>query len=404
MMPPIVWRHSVEGTILLLALSFLFGSIAMRDVFRTKRMILFYAALASFFFITHAMWQLGPTYPIRYSGACLTVCGLLTSMIVAASLPVAAILRGVAKPLLLRKKSSPIAASASSRPEKSVDESAVTRRQVLGAITAVAPVVALGVSARGFLDGIAPAEVPRIMLHAPSLPEDLQGLTILQLSDLHLGISRQACDLDKFVDRLGDRGIQPDLVLFTGDVADDLSQIRPAIEAARRLKPRLGVFSALGNHEYIHDAAVARRYLEKARANLLVDAGVPIRVGGSTLYLGGVDDPFLAGGDFYGFLRRGTERAMRDRPSGAFSILMSHRPEGFIPAADANVDLTLSGHTHGGQIGFHGKSAFQPLFPDGYLWGRYERGASTLYTTSGWGHWFPFRVGCPAEAPLIVLG
>ena len=192
-------------------------------------------------------------------------------------------------------------------------------------------------------------------------------------------------------------------MLFTGDLADDLSQIVPAVEAARRLKPRLGVFSALGNHEYFHEAGAARRWYDKAHANLLVDEGVILRVGGATLHLGGVDDPFTCSEDISGFMRRGVERAMRDRPKDAFSILMSHRPEGFIHAVDAKVHLTLSGHTHGGQIGFNGKSAFEPLFPDGYLWGRYERGESTLYTTSGWGHWFPFRVGCPAEAPLIVL-
>ena len=103
-LPPIPWRHSVEGATLLLAVSFLFGSFAMRDVFRTKRMVVFYTALAAFFFVTHAMWELGPVYPIRYWGAALTVCGLLVSILVAASLPVAAILRAVARRFLLRKK------------------------------------------------------------------------------------------------------------------------------------------------------------------------------------------------------------------------------------------------------------------------------------------------------------
>jgi predicted MPP superfamily phosphohydrolase len=94
---------------------------------------------------------------------------------------------------------------------------------------------------------------------------------------------------------------------------------------------------------------------------------------------------------------------MRDAPTGVFSLLLAHRPEAFDAAGDARVGLTLSGHTHGGQIGYNGKSAFEPLFPDGYLWGAYRRGASRLYTTSGFGNWFPFRLGCPAEAPLVEL-
>lgn len=67
------------------------------------------------------------------------------------------------------------------------------------------------------------------------------------------------------------------------------------------------------------------------------------------------------------------------------------------------MDLTLAGHAHGGQIGFNGHSAFERIWPDQYLWGPYSVGRSRLYTTSGFGHWFPFRVNCPTEAPLIEL-
>src|SRR6185295_20296414 len=94
-------------------------------------------------------------------------------------------------------------------------------------------------------------------------------------------------------------------------------------------------------------------------------------------------------------------------PNGAdaFRLLMCHRPNGFPAAADAGFHLTLSGHTHGAQIGIGGKSALEVLGGGGerYPWGSYERDGKRLYTTSGFGHWFPFRLGCPTEAPLIVL-
>jgi uncharacterized protein len=61
------------------------------------------------------------------------------------------------------------------------------------------------------------------------------------------------------------------------------------------------------------------------------------------------------------------------------------------------------GHTHGGQIGLFGRSAFEALAPELHLWGTYARGESRLYTTSGFGHWFPFRLGCPTEAPILEL-
>jgi predicted MPP superfamily phosphohydrolase len=349
---------------------------------------------------------------MRYWGAYLTSYGMLVLFFFVVSLPLAAVVRSVAKRILYRSRSKPAApdsgALEATWPSPVFDSRlprpvAISRRQALNAVTAVAPIIAISGSFRGISNGARLADVPRIVVRSANLPSALHGLSILQLSDLHLGVSRQAKDLDAFIDSLGHRGVRPDLVLFTGDLADDLSQIVPAIQAAQRLKPRLGIHSSLGNHEYIHGVAESRRQYERGHANLLIESGAPIRVGGSTLYLAGTDDPLSMKSDIGQFMQRTVERSLRDKPKDAFSILLSHRPEGFTHAANAGVDLTLSGHTHGGQIGFNGKSAFEPLFPDGYLWGIYKQGASTLYTTSGWGHWFPFRLGCPAEAPLVIL-
>lgn len=402
MIPFLPWRHSLEGTALLFAFVAVFGSFAMPDVFRTKSARIVLVTLAFAFLVAHLVWQLAPTYELSCWGAAFTLYGLIVGCFLAASLPVAALLRAMGKRILTKPVPKRDARTTDVRATKAAEES-MTRRQALNVITAAAPAVALAASTKGFVGGVTAPEIPRLVFRIPKLAAELRGLTILQLSDLHLGVARHAKDFDAFVDRLGERGVRPDLVLFTGDVADDLAQIRPAFDAARRLKPRLGVHSVLGNHEHFHGFAVARDCYERARANLLLDRGIPLRVGGATLWLAGLNDPFSSGEDFATHLRRATEKAMRDCPSHATSILMSHRPEGFVHAIGSNVDLTLSGHTHGGQIGFEGKSAFEPLFPDGYLWGRYQRGSSQLYTTSGWGHWFPFRLGCPAEAPLIVL-
>jgi predicted MPP superfamily phosphohydrolase len=104
---------------------------------------------------------------------------------------------------------------------------------------------------------------------------------------------------------------------------------------------------------------------------------------------------------------RGRRRSLRVRgsacashaPRNAFRVLLCHQPRGFVAAAAHDFHLTLSGHTHGGQVGLLGASALEGTF----LWGSYARGQSRLYTTSGFGHGFPFRLGCPTEAPLIVL-
>lgn len=103
------------------------------------------------------------------------------------------------------------------------------------------------------------------------------------------------------------------------------------------------------------------------------------------------------------------QSSIEDAPPDAdFRLLLCHRPEGHGPAADAGYDLTLSGHTHGGQVGLLGRSIFETLRPGIGWWGSYVKKKkdgrpSRLYTTSGFGHWFPFRFGCPTEMPIVVL-
>jgi predicted MPP superfamily phosphohydrolase len=185
-------------------------------------------------------------------------------------------------------------------------------------------------------------------------------------------------------------------------VADDLRELEQALQILHRHRPRLGVFAALGNHEYLHEIDATRPIYERSPVPLLVDRGVTLTVGGAELYVAGVDDPF-GKGKAAAFFEHAVERCAAHAPPDAFRLLLSHRPQGFVAAAARGFHLTLSGHTHGGQVGLFGVSAFQPLLRGEFLWGAYERGGHRLYTTSGFGHWFPFRLGCPTEAPLIVL-
>ena len=104
----------------------------------------------------------------------------------------------------------------------------------------------------------------------------------------------------------------------------------------------------------------------------------------------------------YGFLTDSIKRALAGKPENSFTVLMTHRPEGFDPASEMGIELTLSGHTHGGQAGLNGRSLWS-AFTDRYLWGHYAKNGSQMYLSSGIGHWFPFRLGCPTEAPIIEL-
>ena len=136
----------------------------------------------------------------------------------------------------------------------------------------------------------------------------------------------------------------------------------------------------------------------------LVDQGIPLRHNGTPFYLAGADDPRKLRGDIGSFLDTSIATAVRNAQPDMFKILMSHRPRGLDYAAKHGVGLVLSGHTHGGQVGLNGRSIFEGLVSrEPYLWGHYQKQDSHLYTSAGLGHWFPFRLNCPAEAPLIVL-
>jgi len=126
-----------------------------------------------------------------------------------------------------------------------------------------------------------------------------------------------------------------------------------------------------------------------------------VKVGAAELVVAGVDDP--ARQRRAGHYADAIARALDGSPERAFRLGLCHRPSGFPDVARAGVDLTLSGHTHAGQIGLGDHSVFERLAPEARLWGTYREGDAQLYTSSGGGHWFAFRLNCPSEAALITL-
>jgi predicted MPP superfamily phosphohydrolase len=341
---------------------------------------------------SHAMWALGPrAYALSAMGASFASMLLPPLTLVVASLPLAALARALVARALRVRDPSPDASPPA--------PTAITRRAVVTGAAATVPLLALGTGVAGFA-GDKGTLLRRVPMRFADLPSALDGLRILQLSDLHLGCSKGLPDLERFLDRLPEA---PDLLVLTGDIAEDVALLAPALRLASQLRPRLGAFAVLGNHEYLHDIRVTRPILDRGPVPLLVGAGHTIDVAGARLHLAGADDPVSVGQPISAFMERTVDRALDGAPSGAFHLLLAHRPEGFDAAARRGVDLTLSGHTHGGQIGYDAKSAFEPLYPDGYLWGPYARGRSRLYTTSGFGDWYPFRIGCPTEGALVVL-
>ncbi len=277
------------------------------------------------------------------------------------------------------------------------------RRSFLTKAAAVLPVMTLGSAAAGLLRSQESVLMPEIPFSFPGLHPALDGLRILHLSDIHIG---PYVDLDDLEDvMLAAEKRRPDLVLVSGDISDDLSRLPAALRLIAALKPRYGTFASLGNHEYFRGIDTVLRVLDAGPVPLLRDAGAALKIGGAELYIGGADDPVrMAQRERnYQFLRQTVDAAFDGAPSSAFHLLMSHRPQGFDIAADQGIALTVSGHTHGAQIGVNGRSILEPWMREHYLWGHYQRNGSHLYTSAGVGHWFPFRLGCPAEAPIYIL-
>lgn len=319
-----------------------------------------------------------------------------TAFFVAGSIVVVLLRRGVR--LMSRKRRAPL------RLERAPGLR-LQRRQVLGA-AAVIPFSTASVGARAVLST---QQLPGTPVRGLDLLAELERppLRILQISDVHLGRGRDLRDIEAFVAAFA---AQPpvDLVALTGDIADDVDQLAPALGLLRELAPRLGLVACLGNHEYFGRVHRVRDIFSRAEIPLLVSQGLRLRDGDRDLWVAGADDPQALWRrgvlqDLADFYSRSMDRALDGAPGGAFRLMLSHRPEGFLMAREREVDVTLSGHTHGGQIGWSDRSLVSRLAPQLPFWGAYGDAASRLYVTSGFGQWLRFRLGCPAEAPIVSV-
>jgi predicted MPP superfamily phosphohydrolase len=245
----------------------------------------------------------------------------------------------------------------------------------------------------------------RLDLAFPDLPPGLDGLKIAQVSDLHAGPLVRLPVLERW--RILTERERPELILFTGDLVDSRpEELAPLLEAFRGLKAPLGLFAILGNHDYFDDPRPIWRDLEAAGIRCLENASALIQRNGATLALMGLQDPMASNGRFrrlpFGPGPRPVEAA-RDLPAEAFRICMNHRPSEWEKALMAGARLTLSGHTHGGQInpipGFNSARLIGPRTQ-----GLYREGPDQLYVSRGLGVvGLPIRIGATPEIPIITL-
>lgn len=232
-------------------------------------------------------------------------------------------------------------------------------------------------------------------------PRVLDGYTIAQISDIHVGPFVDERELAEGLSLV--RSIKPDLVVATGDLVDSES-FRADLLGRRlsELAARDGVHAILGNHDHYAGAADVVRRLSAANVNVLVNRGLRLRKGdGGGFALLGVDDLKGRDGSSSGFDGPDLAGAIASVPGeGLPRILLAHQPNYFREAM-GHVALQLSGHTHGGQINPGWRPADAVMR---YVAGRYDDRGSTLWVNRGFGvAGPPSRVGAPPEVTKIVL-
>ncbi len=290
------------------------------------------------------------------------------------------------------------ARSATPEPPADPERRAFVARALAG--TAVAATA--GAGAFAFRAATGPAQITEVPVKLARLPPALSGLSIAQITDLHVGPTIREREVRRIVEQTN--ALRPDVVAVTGDLVDGtVAELGAATRHLAELKARYGVYFVTGNHEYYSgvDAWVAE--LRRLGVRVLRNERVTVGDAGASIDLAGVDD-WSAGrfGNGHGW-RLGEALAGRD-PDRSL-VLLAHQPRGVDEAVRAGVELQVSGHTHGGQI-FPFSLIVGAVYP--YLAGLYahreDARSGQIFVSRGAGYWGPpLRLGSPPEIAKIVL-
>ena len=276
------------------------------------------------------------------------------------------------------------------------DEGATVSTARFQAMLVLVPVLAVGLLA--VRSGLRFPAVKRIEVPLRTWPRGLDGFRIVQISDIHIGPILGRRFSEELVARVN--SLSPDLVAVTGDLVDGpVGKLQKEVEPFSDLRARHGVFFVTGNHDFYSGAEAWVARVRQLGMRVLRNENVVLSQGADRFALVGVDDHRAdmvsgAGGEDLDAALEGIDPALS-------RVLLAHDPSTFKRACRMNVDLQLSGHTHGGQIWpFRWFVRLAIPFVDGL----YQRGDAKLYVSRGTGFWGPpMRLGAPSEITEITL-
>ena len=276
------------------------------------------------------------------------------------------------------------------------------------------PLLAAAVTLWGFVNARRTAAVVRVDVPLAGLPLALQGFTLAQISDIHVGPTIRRHYLRRIVQRVN--SLHADVVAVTGDLIDgSVAELAHQVAPLADLQSRHGTFFVTGNHEYYSGAQAWIKELRRLGLTVLMNEHVVIeqviRSGegssgalappsmSASLVLAGVTDFHAA--HFDPAHRSDPADALAGAPPGLPRVLLAHQPRSADAALRAGFDLQLSGHTHGGQ--FWPWNLFVPL-QQPFTAGLNRLESLWVYTSRGTGYWGPpKRFGAPSEITLIRL-
>ena len=264
--------------------------------------------------------------------------------------------------------------------------------------TAIAAIVS-GASVLAVRSALGPVDVRRVRVRLARLPRGQHGLTIAQITDLHVGPTIGREIVEDVVNRTN--ALAPDIIAITGDLVDgSVNDLREAVAPLANLRARHGVFFVTGNHEYFSGADAWLKELPRLGIRVLGNERVSIGDGDAVFDLAGIDDRTA---QRYGGLspEAALARALDGRDPKRELVLLAHQPRSMLDAAPFGVGLQISGHTHGGQIWPFG---YLVRLQQGFWPGLQRHGDAQLYVSRGTGYWGPpMRLAEPAEITHLTL-
>jgi len=241
-------------------------------------------------------------------------------------------------------------------------------------------------------------QLSEVNIPVPNLPKDLDGLKIVQITDIHLSPFLSETEFARAIDMANQT--RAHLALVTGDLISRRGDpLDACLRQCARLKADAGVLGCLGNHEtYAEVEGYVTEQGRRLGIGFLRHQARMLRFGAAAINIAGVDYQRI-----HARYLKGAEKLVAP---GALNILLSHNPDVFPVAAAQGYVVTIAGHTHGGQVDFELLHEHMSVarFYTPYVRGLYRQGASSVYVSSGLGTiGVPIRLGVPPEVSLLRL-